>query len=388
MTRVLIWVQHLLGGGHLQRMRLVAEALAARGAGVHFVTGGVAGPERLPLGVRVVELPSIKVADATFDPLLDATGRPIDDAFRAARAAALVHAFDAAQPHVVVLETWPFGRRKFGFEIEPLLSRVATRAPRPRVVASVRDLLQRRDAPAHDAAVWASARAHLDEILVHGDPAFARLEETFAPAADGTVPVTYTGYVVPGRPAAVTVPLEARQGVLVASGSGDVGRDLLAAAIAARPLSAHAALSWRLLAGPGMSGDAFEALVADGRRAGVVVERHRRDYGDLLSRARVSVSQAGYNTVQDVLAARTPAVLVPFAAAGETEQAMRAERLAARGMAEVVAERELAPAALAAAIDRAAARGLPPPSPFATDGAECSAARILALARDADRALR
>jgi len=53
-TRVLIWVQHLLGSGHLERMRWVAEALAAHGADVHFVSGGVPQPGRwVTVGARL-----------------------------------------------------------------------------------------------------------------------------------------------------------------------------------------------------------------------------------------------------------------------------------------------------------------------------------------------
>ena len=88
----------------------------------------------------------------------------------------------------------------------------------------------------------------------------------------------------------------------------------------------------------------------------------------------------------DVLLARTPSVLVPFEAEGETEQRMRAERLAALGRAEVIDERALSAAAIAAAVDRAAsrgdARGDMPPCPFAVDGAERAADRILALGRE------
>ncbi len=378
---VLIWVQHLLGSGHLERMRWVAEALADRGAEVHFASGGMPRPARMPRHVRVIQLPPVQVADARFKPLLDAAGRPLTDAFRRARAEALCTAYDAARPDVVLLETWPFGRRAFAFELDPLLARIAASVPGPCVVASVRDLLHVRADPTRDAAVWRVARDKLEEILVHGDPACARLEDTFAPAADGAVRVTYTGYVVaPYGPVAI-VPADARHEIVVAASSGDAGRELLAAAIAARAHSAHAALTWRVLVGPGVPDAAFAALVDAGRQAGTIVERHRPDYRDLVGKARVSVSQAGYNTVQDVLGARTPAVLVPFAAEGETEQAMRAARLGARGLAEVVDERDLAPPVLAAAIDRAALRGVAPPCPFATDGAARSAARIVEIAR-------
>src|SRR5262249_61840279 len=97
---------------------------------------------------------------------------------------------------------------------------------------------------------------------------------------------------------------------------------------------------------------------------GVVIERFRRDFATLLGRCHVSVSQAGYNTVLDVLAARARAVLVPFAAERETEQMIRAEHLAARGAAVVVREDALSPASLAAAIERA---GASPPAAIGLD---------------------
>ena len=63
----------------------------------------------------------------------------------------------------------------------------------------------------------------------------------------------------------------------------------------------------------------------------------------MLRRCRVSVSQAGYNTVLDILAARAAAVVVPFAAERETEQTLRAGWLAERGVVELVAEAQLSP---------------------------------------------
>jgi predicted glycosyltransferase len=82
--------------------------------------------------------------------------------------------------------------------------------------------------------------------------------------------------------------------------------------------------------------------------------------------------------VLDILMARARAVLVPFAAERETEQLMRAERLAAVGAAELVRESDLSPANLAAAITRAAARE-PARVMVNTDGAANSARIIAAL---------
>jgi predicted glycosyltransferase len=89
----------------------------------------------------------------------------------------------------------------------------------------------------------------------------------------------------------------------------------------------------------------------------------------------VSVSQAGYNTVLDILAARARAVLVPFAAERETEQLTRAEHLSRRGAAVLLRESDLTPAALGAAIERAAACE-PAPIALDIDGARRSAALI------------
>nr|WP_242468743.1 glycosyltransferase [Rhodovibrio salinarum] len=87
-----------------------------------------------------------------------------------------------------------------------------------------------------------------------------------------------------------------------------------------------------------------------------VVERNRADFPLLLAGCRLSVSQAGYNTVTEVLAAGVASVVVPFEGdGGEREQALRAERLAARGRLVSVREVGLTPQRLAQAIDRALA---------------------------------
>jgi predicted glycosyltransferase len=165
--------------------------------------------------------------------------------------------------------------------------------------------------------------------------------------------------------------------VVVSAGGGAAGRALLAAALAARRAGCLANLRWRLITGTNLPDGDVTALRASAP-AGVMIERFRSDFAALLRACRVSVSQAGYNTVLDLLAARARAVLVPFAAGRETEQTLRAEFLAALGAAELVRESELSPAALAAAIERAAAR--PRPSlAIDTDGAARSARLIAGM---------
>ena len=94
----------------------------------------------------------------------------------------------AVRPGVVLVELFPFGRAKFARELVPLLR--AARALGAFTACSLRDILvaSRADQRAHDDRARALADAHLDAVLVHADPAFARLEDTFAPTAPAARP--------------------------------------------------------------------------------------------------------------------------------------------------------------------------------------------------------
>jgi len=373
-SSVLFYVQHLLGIGHLQRSLRIAEALVQNGIAVTLVCGGP--PVALPRdpSVRIVQLTPIRARDARFD-LVDTAGRPIDDALREERCVALLAAFAAARPDAVVIEGFPFARRAFRFELEPLIAAVAAAEPRPCLICSVRDIVVVRDDPRRRRDIVERVRRHFDAVLVHGDPALIRFDSSFPAAPDIADRLIYTGYVCPPAEAVGATAATGGDEVVVSAGGGAAGYALLEAALAARRSGCLAGLSWRLLTGTNLPEADFAALGAD-LPAGVAVERFCYNFVGLLRGCRVSVSQAGYNTVLDILATRARAVLVPFAAGRETEQLMRAERLAGLGAAELVRENELSPQRLAAAIERAAASE---PATVAIDtGGAVSAARSIA----------
>jgi predicted glycosyltransferase len=382
--RVLFHVQHLLGIGHLQRAAAIAAAMQGQGLSVTVVSGGepVAGLDFG--GAELVQLPPAFAADTAFSAILDAGGRPIDEAWKAARCAQLLSLFERLSPDVLLLELYPFGRRLFGFELLPLLEAGQRRARRPAVAVSVRDILV-ESGPEKAARAAALVERFVDRVLVHGDPRLVGFEATFPATARIAGRLTYTGYVVGGSAAPpLSGPADEGGEVLVSTGGGVVGGPLLEAALAARPLSRLAGARWRLIAGPNLPADRYQSIKALAAAAGnITLERFRADFRQLLARCRLSLSQAGYNTVMDVLSVGARAVVVPFADGKENEQTLRARLLAERGWLTLAPD--LAPEALAAAIDGALDRPRPAVGALDMDGASRSAAVVAELA-DAARA--
>jgi len=364
---VMIHVQHLLGIGHLQRASRIAAGSAAAGLDTVLASGGPPVPHLDAGGARLVQLPGARAGDANFSHLIDADGRPVDDAWKARRRAATRELFDREKPRVLVLELFPFGRRSLRFELIPLLEAAHARTPRPWIVVSLRDLLNPANPEKAGWAIEVAAR-YVDRVLVHGDPQVARLEETFPEAERIADRLVYTGYVVPELPRDI----QAGGEVLVSTGGGAVGGALGQAAVQARALSRQAAAApWRVLLGGNLPEAEFAAIRA-AADAGTTVERNRPDFDRLLAQCRLSISQAGYNTVMEVLAAGVPGIVVPFEGdGGEREQALRAQRLAAAGRLTCVPEGALTPARLAEAVDRTLAGGSQPaaarPGRFAID---------------------
>jgi predicted glycosyltransferase len=347
--RILFYVQHLLGIGHLRRAAAIARGLERHGLAVVFVSGGEP-VDGLDLGkAETVQLPPARAGDSGFGSIVDADGRPIDDAWRTRRRELLLSVFERYAPAAVLIEMYPFGRRPFRFELLPLLEAAAARRPRPAALCSVRDILVSKADPSRTAEVVDIVRRHFDAVLVHGDSKLIEFGATFAAADRIADRLRYTGYVV-SEAQSVAHPVHSGE-ILVSAGGGAVGGPLLRAALAARPLTRLAQHPWRIITGPNLPETEFAGLAAHVAGGKVTIERFRADFQSLLRNCRLSVSQAGYNTVMELLAAGSRAVVVPFAEGGETEQPIRARLLAARGFLAVVEPEELTPERLAAAIE-------------------------------------
>ena len=376
--RILLYVQHLLGVGHVTRAAAITRAMLNAGLEVSVVLGGEPVPHADFGAAKRSQLPSARANDMSFSQLLDADNRPVDDTWRAARTTQLLALEADLKPRVIITEHFPFGRAKFAFELIPMFEQARRRGD-VKILASVRDVLVEKADVVKATRMRGWIDQWFDHILVHGDAAVIPLDATFEAAAAIRDKLIYTGYVVDAAPPVGGSGEDGRDEIIVSIGGGAVGENLLRVAIDAA--AALPGKRWRLLVGANLAVATFEALQAvAGQHPHIIVERARPDFRALLSRAALSISQGGYNTLMDVLVARCPAVIVPFAGGAESEQTFRAGEFARRGLISVIAEADLSPSVLAAAALAALQRPRGGAPAINLDGAAGTARQVMMLA--------
>jgi predicted glycosyltransferase len=320
----------------------LASGLAGRFR-VVFLNGGPL-PEgiNLPAGVEIIDLPPLG---------LDSDGKLVSrdrrftvDGAREFRREKILATYRSLRPQVVLIELFPFGRKKFAGELLPVLTAENAGPGRPLVVCSLRDILvgQRQDQQKHDERAVAVANQYFDAVLVHSDPSFARLEESFRACSKLRAPVHYTGYVSPERNGGRKSCVARQRRIVVSAGGGLVGYPLLQTAIEAHALLRDENVEMKIIAGPFLPDESLQALraAAQGRK-GLQLLKSVPDLCEEMRAAAASVSQCGYNTSLDILNSRVPALVVPFAERFEDEQMRRAERLEQLGAVRVLNQREM-----------------------------------------------
>jgi predicted glycosyltransferase/peptidoglycan/xylan/chitin deacetylase (PgdA/CDA1 family) len=353
--RILHYCQHVLGMGHFFRSLEIARALENHA--VTLVTGGPEVQAVLPPHVRHEQLPGLRM-DENFSTLLPSEGQQHRDldTIRLERAQRLLELMRECRPQVFLVELFPFGRRQFSFELVPALE--AARAGRfgpCRTVSSVRDILvEKKDQTRYETRVLKLLNRLFDLVLVHADPNLVSLERTFSRLEQVRPPLAYTGYVAPRSASEDGSALRRELGihpeerlVLVSAGSGSVGRELLGAALEATLIARESApLRLCLFSGPLLAENAFQALAA---RAAPLpwarVARFTTRFPAYLAAADLSISLGGYNTVMNLLAAKTFGLVLPFHQ--NREQGMRADLLQERGLLRVLSQKDLDPIRLA-----------------------------------------
>ncbi|WP_219416279.1 glycosyltransferase family protein [Pseudonocardia nigra] len=343
--RVVLYGHDTMGLGHVRRNLALAAALRSGpdGPQVLVVTGAAeAGRFPLPDGVDLLVLPAV-AKDGNGGYHGRRLAGPLADVV-ALRRNVLTAALTTFAPHLLVVDKVARG---FAGELEPALP--ALRQAGTRIVLGLRDIL---DAPTAAAAEWRrlrtteALRENYDEIWVYGDRRVSDL------ALDCRVPpsvrhlIRYTGFLADGRPAAPAGPPPVAPGerfVLGLLGGGQDGAELADAFVAAPRPDGVAGV---LVAGPYLPDATRSALHATAAvDPGLRLVDFCVDPVAWVRQAAAVVCMGGYNTVTEVLATDTPALVVPRVEP-RTEQLVRARRLSERGHVDDVHPGDLSPALL------------------------------------------
>jgi predicted glycosyltransferase len=325
------------GLGHMRRSAGIANALARAGVEVRVASGTfVDRGSFFHPAVRFINLPEHRVLNKKKNLWYhyDAKGQKIEDqgfdekAWQRQRDDVILAALQEKPAHAVIVEFWPFSRRReFSSTIDRISRLSQGKLGRPLIFSSSRDILETANSmEKSEGQILKEGRKtveliqkYVDRVFIHGDRHVARLEQEFPFWKQISTKTEYTGYVV--ESSARPHPQQKRYKVVVVSvGSGSAGLGLIQAAARARPLTTLRKLNWLFILGPRMQKEdrdkarscVEQVMQANARLVGKTeIYDHRPDLPQLLKTSEFSISLGGYNTTLEMLLSEVPGVLVP-----------------------------------------------------------------------------
>ncbi len=376
--KIIFYCQYVWGMGHLFRSLELVRALADHD--VVLIAGGREVDVRLPDHVSLVRLPGLYM-DEHFTTLIpEEAGKKVEDIQRE-RKDSLFSLFEKHRPDALIIELYPFGRTKFGFELQPLLEGIRQgRFGEMKVVCSLRDILvQKKNQRDYEERVINLLNTYFDLLLIHSDEHLQALDETFSRVDDIRIPVVYTGFVSPkANPAAGRKLRHERhigseeKLIVVSAGGGRAGYALLSCVLEAYRLTAHSdRIRIEMFTGPFREPAEFKRLTAKSVD-GICIRYFTNRFLDYLSAADLSISLAGYNTCMNLLAARVPALVYPYSQ--QQEQPMRIEKIKHLIPMKILRDRDIEPGLLSRFIQKMLLEPRPSGAvPINLNGAENSA---------------
>ncbi|MBW2429656.1 MAG: glycosyl transferase [Deltaproteobacteria bacterium] len=349
--KIIFYCQHVLGIGHLFRSLEICKALKHHE--VLLISGGPHIETNIPKHIRVIRLPELQM-DTGFKGLFSPHPNIPLEHIKAQRQKNLLALFEKEKPDLFLVELYPFGRKAFRFEIDPLLAEVHNQKPLPcGIVCSVRDILvEKEDQQKHEGRAVDTLNRYFDAVLVHSDPNLIKIEETFFRLGEIRIPLFYTGYIAKMPPVNARQQIRSRLEIMdkdlmivASAGGGSVGKPLLESAMRAfQTLSVDSSARLFVYTGPYIDAQDFSHLQTLANPK-VKIEKFTSDFLAYLAAADLSISMGGYNTSMNLLACGVPALVWPFGL--NREQRLRAQRLAERGALKILNEEDLQPDRLA-----------------------------------------
>ena len=377
-ARVLVYSHDTFGLGHLRRCRAIAQSMVARrkGLSVLILSGSpIIGSFDFRTRVDFVRIPGvIKLRNGEYSSL--SLHMDIGEVLEL-RAAIIRHTAEVFHPDVFLVDKEPLGLRG---EIHDTLHALKERGVP--LVLGLRDVM---DDPALLALEWErknpvpALRDLYDDILVYGLPQICDPLAGIALPDSVRDKIAYTGYLRRRLPKDSPLSTGSTRFdgpfVLVTTGGGGDGEDLVDWVIRAYEADAGIPLPSLVVFGPFMSPrrrQRFRERIAKlGQRMEAITFDANVEH--LMARAAGVVAMGGYNTFCEILSFDQRAVIVPRRKP-RMEQFIRASRAEELGLVSMLTDLDARdPAVMAAAL-----RALPTqprPSevvvPGLLDGLEC-----------------
>jgi predicted glycosyltransferase len=355
---VALYSHDTMGLGHMRRNLMIAQALvnSPPETAVLLIAGAhELGTFALPSGVDCLTLPSLfKEADGNYR--CRHLGIPLHKLI-AVRSKAIAGALEEFEPDVLIVDKVPRGALD---ELETSLELLRANSL-TRCVLGLRDVL---DDPATVCREWSvqrneeAVRDFFDVVWVYGDPAVYDPVAEYHFGPELAARVRFTGYM--DHSAARLAAIDGGEMLKPLTDSTDKlflcllggGQDGARLAESFSQVDFPPRTTGVIVTGPFLPEDTYQRLrwqVADKPQLRLL--RFVTDCSLLLDRADRVVGMGGYNTVCEVLSFGKPALIVPRVKPRQ-EQLIRAERLHALGMLDVLHPDELTPDALSSWLAR------------------------------------
>lgn len=320
MARYLFSSHDGFGLGHARRNTLIAKALLEHDRDAEIVVMSGISPKRWIFSapnIRVVHVPPlVKGSDGSY-----ASSESTFEEAVAERRRIFSREVESFRPDVVVVDRHPFG---VADELRHGLTEARNQGAN--LLLGLRDVLDDPSIIEGELAGkgWSGATDLFHQFLVYGSRSLCDHQAEYG------LPVepTYCGFVTE----VVADSGFERDLLVVAAGGGGDGEQVFR--IGAGILSTNPQWKGLLAVGPYANEELLDSLgiLEPGR---IEVRRNVQDYASVLSRAFATIQMAGYNSTFEALGAGLRPILVPRRSP-RREQAIRATRLAAMGLADVV----------------------------------------------------
>ncbi len=318
--RLLYYCQSLVGIGHLTAsLHIIKELLNT--FDVDLIYGGINYQAFYNQdGFRVLRLPTL-LFDAVGDLYCPDHNYRVTEVWQHRQTA--ISAFLNPSYCGIVLEFYPFGRRRFKQEIRWLCRKVKNRNGEIPVFSQIREILIPEEF-ATEQAILATVQAEIHTVLVRGDPNVVRLDETFSLTNQLGDQLFYGGYVS-ARFSGNQSPRKPQ--ILTSQGGGNVGMELLFAVIKTAAFLPE--YHFIIASGSSCTESEIAALQSAVASTNVEIVPFLADFRNQLAQSVLSINMGGDNTLLDVIATQTPSLAFPYP--GNSEQTIRIEKLAQHG---------------------------------------------------------